>query len=550
MAHTIPSDISHLALAGAHRPELKTLHILKKELPHDYTVFHSVHWTREYLGWTHYGEIDFVVVNQSGDVLFIEQKNGVLREANGNLVKDYQGVTKSPIDQVLRSIGKVRGKFKWMHGQQRPLQIDYLVYLPDHRVQNLNAAGLDSSRVVDAQTTNSLPDRIQQILGTGKDTKDGWRKKVHDFFYQTFEVVPDIHAHRSSQEQAFVRQVGPVASLFNNLEMEPFRLRFSGTAGSGKSLLAREFFDRVSNDGKRALLTCFNRPLAMRFKDRVSGDGYVNTFHGFCVEFLNSVGQASEIDQSNWDSDFWKRIPDLVMAEQIPEEWLFDGLVVDEGQDFDPDWFEILGLFLRENADILWLEDSDQNLQGKPAVVTEDFVRYRCLVNYRTPESIAHFIRSTLPFEFELGNSLPGMGVDVHQYKKSSEQPKIVARIIQSLVRDGFTHDDIAIVTCRGTHNSVFSKLDRVGGLKLRRFTGDYDSHGNQVRTEGQLAFDSIYRFKGQEAPAVILVDINPQQDRIDKELRLLFCGMTRATIRLEMLACAENAENCRFFDA
>ena len=67
MAHIIPSDLSRLALSGAHQSELKTLQILKTELPNDFTIFHGVHWSREYEAWTHFGEIDFVVLNRSGE---------------------------------------------------------------------------------------------------------------------------------------------------------------------------------------------------------------------------------------------------------------------------------------------------------------------------------------------------------------------------------------------------------------------------------------------------------------------------------------------------
>ena len=80
------------------------------------------------------------------------------------------------------------------------------------------------------------------------------------------------------------------------------------------------------------------------------------------------------------------------MGEEIPEEGRFDALIVDEGQDFEAEWFEILRLFLKEGASILWLEDPDQNLQDKPPVAMEGFVRYCSLVNYRSPESIARFI--------------------------------------------------------------------------------------------------------------------------------------------------------------
>ena len=285
-------------------------------------------------------------------------------------------------------------------------------------------------------------------------------------------------------------------------------------------------------------------------RSRVPGSGYVDTFHGFCVEFLKSRGHSPNFGTTGIDPGFWPRVAELVTAEQIPEEWLFDALVVDEGQDFEQEWFDILTLFLREEADILWLEDPEQNLQGKPPVNIDGFVGYRCSVNYRTPESIARFIRNTLPFEFELGNDLPGLGVAVHSFENPDEQPKVVARIVQDLIRRGFSQDDIVIITCRGAQNSVFSHLDKVGGIRLRRFTGDYDVNGNQVLADGQLTFESIYRFKGQEAPAAILVDIDPRPDRLEREQRLLYCGMTRATVRLDLVVRSDNPENHRLLEA
>ena len=223
--------------------------------------------------------------------------------------------------------------------------------------------------------------------------------------------------------------------------------------------------------------------------------------------------------------------------------------MVDEGQDFEQDWFELLTLFLRADADILWLEDRDQNLQGKPPVQIDHFVGYRCPVNYRSPESIARFIRNRLPFAFEPGNDLPGLGVGVQAYDDPASQPKIVARILQDLIRRGFSHDDIVLLTCRGFGGSVFSEIESVGGVRLRRFLGEYDAAGNPVLTEGRLTFDSVWRFKGQEAHAVILVDVDPSPERALQSDRLLYCGMTRATVRLDLVVRADNPENRRFLE-
>ena len=139
MARVFPSDLSKLALAGAHRPELATLALLRKRLPDGYTVFHGVHWSREYAKWTHFGEVDFVVVNRSGDVLLVEQKNGALVEADGGLVKQYEDGDKNVNDQIRRSLEKVREKFKWQHPSAPKLRLDYLIYCPDHRVVKVNA---------------------------------------------------------------------------------------------------------------------------------------------------------------------------------------------------------------------------------------------------------------------------------------------------------------------------------------------------------------------------------------------------------------------------
>ena len=51
---------------GAAQREIETLAKLEQGLPHAYTVYHGVHWTRVGGGSSMFGEIDFVVVNPVG----------------------------------------------------------------------------------------------------------------------------------------------------------------------------------------------------------------------------------------------------------------------------------------------------------------------------------------------------------------------------------------------------------------------------------------------------------------------------------------------------
>ncbi len=83
-----------------------------------------------------------------------------------------------------------------------------------------------------------------------------------------------------------------------------------------------------------------------------------------------------------------------------------------------------------------------------------------------------------------------------------------------------------------------------VGGYILRRFTQGYDLFGNQLMTPGKLLFESVRRFKGQQAPAIVLVNLDPTPDKWETFRRLLYSGMTRATVRLELVVKADNPLN------
>ncbi|MFQ5947084.1 MAG: ATP-binding domain-containing protein [Anaerolineae bacterium] len=541
MARIVPSDLPHRLLAGATEPELETLRYLQAKLPPAYAVFHNIHWSREYKAYTDFGELDFIVVNRAGRVLVIEQKNGTLEETDGSLVKRYPGRSRNVVEQVHRALDGVREKFKWVHGSQATLDLDYLIYCPDHRVANLNAVGLDDSRVVDAASREQLAARIEEVLGPGLPGREALAERAEAFLRQTFDLVPDIHAHVSQQEKHFTRLSSPLVKFLAGLEMAPLRLRVYGTAGSGKSLIAQQFYDAAIAQGKRPMLVCYNRPLQERRKAVLREGGFVITWHGLCNRFLTDRGHRLDYDEMKTDRLFWQRVSELVIGETVPDEWKFDMLIVDEGQDFEQEWTEILRLFLREESGILWLEDPDQNVRDQPPVTLADFVGYRARDNHRSPASIARFIRRALPFEFECANGLPGLGVGVTRYENAAGQPGMVARIVDDLLRQGFTHGDVVILTMRGTQNSVFSTRDRVGNHRLRRFTDNYDLLGNQILTPGQLHFESVRRFKGQQAPAVILMDVESNAERLDRMERLLFTGMTRATVRLELVVKADD---------
>ena len=331
------------------------------------------------------------------------------------------------------------------------------------------------------------------------------------------------------------------------IRMRQLRLHVLATAGNGKTLVARHFFDDCLERGQRPLLLCFNRPLAERLKHLVGRGGMVETWYGFCDQFLRARGAPLNFDDMRTDPAFWtaaaKQVEEQALTQEPADDWRFDTLIVDEAQDFEGDWFEAVRLFLREDAAMLWLEDPNQNVRATTpmALQEQDFVGYQSLLNYRSPETIARFIREALPeFSFTGANDLPGLGVRVTRYQDPSEQPKLIGRLVGQRLKQRFRPQDIAVLSCRGMASTALKGCARVGNHTLRHFTNEYHLLGNQIYSDGQVLFDTVRRFKGQQAAAVILVDVDPRERDLRRELQVLFCGLTRATVQLDVV-CAES---------
>ena len=349
-------------------------------------------------------------------------------------------------------------------------------------------------------------------------------------------LASDIHAYVRQGETRIVRLSSRLSDILTSIGMTPLRLHVRGSPLCGKTVVARRFFQEAVERSRKPLLVCFNRQLMERIRALVGKGGLVETWHGLCYRFLESIDEAPDFSRRDSYAEFWPRIQDQVMAAPIPESWMFDSIIVDEGQDFEPDWFDILKLFARDGADIVWLEDPHQAIRTNDPVALEGFVGFNAHSNYRSPESIARFIKKTLPFEFEQANDLPGLGVGVQAYEDDRHQARLVSRTVSELLARKFEPQDIVILSMRGIGNTCLGDRARVGNHTLKRFSGEYDLLGNQVFTPGQLHLESVYRYKGQQAPAIIAIDVESRSRDEERMQRILHTAFSRATVRLDVL--------------
>lgn len=533
MANILPDGWRALQVTGAAAREIETLAVLAEALPDAYTVYHAVHWTQLEHGFSVYGEIDFVVVNAAGDLLLIEQKSGFLIETPEGLVKRYAEKEKRIPMQLARTVAALRGKLHARPGCQAA-HVDYLLFCPDYTVRQVETAGIAPQRIIDARRKDQLGSIIQGILPAGERAAQA--TEVHRFLRGVLQLETDVSALVGRARALVTRVSGGLAHWARQLEFSPHRLRVIGTAGSGKTQLALAEFSDALARGARPLYVCFNRPLADHFARivaRYTAGGWVGTFHMLCDQRLREQGDVPDFSQS----DAFEQLIEQAAALPLTDAWRFDCVIVDEGQDFTEAWRDQMLRHARPGARLLWLEDPLQNLYGRPAIPLPDWVTLHARGNYRSPRPVVRFLGALLPEGAapEAAGPLGDGGLEVLVYRDAVELKERVKEGIRLCYAAGYKRDDLALLSFRGREQSLLFPYTQLGPHTLRTFTGRYDLFGQPLYSEGDVLLETVYRFKGQSAAAVVFAEID-FEELDEKALRKLFVGATRAMMMLVLV--------------
>ncbi|WP_248323173.1 ATP-binding domain-containing protein [Caballeronia sp. Sq4a] len=533
MARIVPDDWKNLEATGAAARELETLAQLEK-LPDDYTVYHGVHWTRINEGFSVFGEADFVVVAPSGRVLMIEMKAGFLRETGAGLVKVYLQKERNVAIQLARTLENLHRRFTAAFGAGT-YRIEELLYCPDYTVKDAAIAGVPPGRIVDASRKAQLARVVLEILPPDEPRFEA-AARIHHFLADELSLTPDTNALVGAANTLVTRLSGGLATWARRLEFEPFRLRVIATAGAGKTQLAVRVMRDALAAGKSVLYVCFNRPLADHIRAIAPKDAKIANYHQLSAAVARDAGSPPDFSQPN----VFATLEERFAAVPVPEHWKTDVLIVDEGQDFQAAWVEALERLLKPDAAWWWLEDPMQNLYLREPVPLPGWTILRETTNYRSPRDLLGFIRKIVGPDVRLDAGSPFDGSDVTVSTYADGQPDEVIeatkRAITHALSLGFRKQDIAVLSFRGREGSALTAVDHLGPHRLRAFTGTYDLFGNPEYREGDVLLESIYRFKGQSAPCVILTEVD--FDTLDDQAaRKVFVGATRATMKLIVVA-------------
>jgi hypothetical protein len=541
MAKVFPSGwraITPLADIGR---ELETLEQLAESLDDTYSVYHGIHWTNiDTRNYAIHGEIDFAVVSPAGKILLIEQKTGELDETLNGLEKTYGDKHKNVPFQIARN----------MHGLQHRLKqklkggavfVDSILYCPDYRIKKLGTAGIDPNRIIDFKRKGQLIQIIKSIIPP-EEANPSIQELIHQFLSDILEIVPDVNAVIGQNERFYTRVSGGLSEWAQRLEFTPFRLRVIGTAGSGKTQLALAVFRESIKQGRKPLYVCYNRSLADHVSKIAPVGGLVTGYH----QLGDSTAKLLNTPIDHLSSDAFVRMESTLDNFHPSDDQLFDDLIVDEGQDFKATWSANLLRLLRPSGKAWWLEDPLQNVYSRDPISLDGWVTIRSDANFRSPRKVIHGINEILKLTPAIVSSSPidGGEVDVLTYGNQSE---LLPRTLDALDRAckfGFELKQIALLTFRGRESSFFTPFTQIGRYTLRApIKGKYDALGNPEYSEGEIATDSVHRFKGQSAPCVVLTEIDFSQLDENSKKRV-FVGATRATMKLILVLSTRTLDN------
>lgn len=541
MAKVWPQFSDDTPQHGGALRERDVIERLQLGLPDDYCVIHSVGWHSVHDGADRFGEIDVIVIAPAGSVLLLEVKAGQLTVENGQLLKHYGGRPRNVIRQMHTQFAATKARLK-----QAGLDT-YLanaLVIPDYVVRDQQVLGIDPDRIIDASGYNQLATAVRHILENHHARSDV--QAIQRFFLNVFDLQLDLRIMGEHARTAARRMAGGLATWVPRLHSNSGLYRIQGTAGSGKTQLALALLDQQRIDGLPSLYVCFNRTLADHIAAIVSSAVQVSNFHELCIDHYRRHVQEPDFNDTQLFQQVEQAYCQAVQASDSMQQ-RYGLMVIDEAQDFDPAWVQCLLEQLHPAGRLYLLEDESQRLYQREPFALDGEVTLVSNDNYRTPRAICDLINALqlgaqpLAAKSMVQGELPGF----HTYMDAtpSSVSQHTEQAVKALVDRGIALDDIAVLSWHGLKSSCILQSDRLGLHALKRFTGGFDKAGNPVWSKGQLLAESLYRFKGQSAAAVVLTEVDFTELN-DQARRKLFVAMTRPHLAMEIVL-TEQAAAC-----
>jgi len=513
------------------KPERDVARFLVELLPDDCIIYHSYPWLRtdrNDKGNTTIkeGETDFVVIIPSHGMLVLEVKGGEIefdsenRQWNRVLPNGRLKQIQDPFEQARRNTHFLEEEIKrrgYNGASNLPFSYGYAAVFPDCDYFGVTPPGATPSIIIsaidlpfiDRKIKSALTQWIRRDKPVPLSTDD--KAKIQKAISPSFNLLPILFRKVEEQEEKLFRLTNDQKMLLDFLAQRK-RACINGVAGSGKTMLAQAQAEKFADDGMRTLLVCYNKTLAKWLRDSIAPKYAKNItvihFHGLCYEMCREAGISFNPPHLS-ENEFWQEdAPDLLMEAIDSLDKKFDAVIVDEGQDFQSDWWMPLELINSggDEGTMYVFFDPSQNLYiDKDPSLPALGDPFNLPVNCRNTKLIASLCSNILGKPIPTKNDAPiGVEPEVIQLNNKYEVQKRVERYIHDWINKGkLNPKQVAILCPYKLNKSSLSNTNKIKGIEV---TDDID---HWKENKGVL-FSTVKGFKGLEADAILLIDIPP----------------------------------------
>jgi Nuclease-related domain/UvrD-like helicase C-terminal domain/AAA domain len=503
-----------------------------RSLPDRCSVFHSLAWLnpRKHRNQSRplQGEADFLIVDPQNGLLVIEVKGGGVRFEGNQWIQTNTAtgaeIRMNPVAQANRSAHFLRDLIVPRLGHNRHIGVFHAVWFPSVRFTPVSLP-LDCPReiVLDQKSLWDCAAEVERVFKFWQQNVDstplGKREErlILELIAPAYGVVPSFRSTIDTRERQFIRLTSEQARIIEYLD-EQDRAVISGTAGSGKTVLALESARRLSSAGEDVVFLCYNSALRR----------FLRAYHPMprvSFETFHSLAAASVADK---EASFEKlEQAFLRLLADDSAEFNLANLIIDEAQDFDNDWIEWLAYRTRRR--LLAFYDRNQLLFQKElsAWIRDAGCRLTLKRTCRNTQQIARTVSRSIGVSGVACPELPsGRKPMIHVAGDQDQVRQIVKSLVAELVgSDKFAPADVAILTPDTTDSSAIDSSGSIAGVRVSAEYGD-----------NSICFTTIKKFKGLEAKALILVDVQVNRFSEIGFRRLFYVGCSRAVHELHIV--------------
>lgn len=610
MAYTIPETVPRKATAG----ERLLFQTLKEHLPDDYIVYYEPE-----IGGR---RPDYVIIGPDLGLLVLEVKDyteNTLYELNTHEWKLHTQkgtgsveTVKNPLlqarDYAFRINNKLKKdqnltqqsgvyannlKFRYGHGVVfTRLKQTHIVKHSLHRV--IDPRYMLTREEIDLEDANCTADHLLERITNMFDTPFHMNQMLTDEDIKAirYHLFPEVRISAQYREPAYY-QDQLLLSLHNiqamDLHQESLARQLGdknrlirGVAGSGKTLIlaARAKMLMKEHPDWNILVLCYGIPLSRVIRSQIHRMlEEPEDLFDFAASQINSSGTPSIEKPSNlqiatFHEWLWStmRIKDELIEPYLEKinrgETIlpqYDAILIDEGQDFEPSWLELLSKVLNpETQSLLLVEDKAQNIYKRKTSLSQntglDFRgRSKILsINYRNTAQIVNFAwdfyrtHSSLGEKVKEGTSIEGVEIIPPQStKRKGIEPQIkhcasFAEEVQWVAEQmKILHEQKKVpyaemaVLYRVQKRYSYSYIDVLQkelskhGIPYNWFTENTAAKRQFERHQEAVKLSTLDSSKGLDFKAVFIVNIDSMpfklEEHPEREVSLFYIGMTRA---------------------